>query len=62
MAEELVAESFAFAGSLDDPGDVDQVESAVGTSFLGTMYLLILASRSSGTLTTPSFGSMVQNG
>ena len=36
--------------------------SAAGTSFLGTMYLLIRASRSSGTLTIPSFGSIVQNG
>ena len=36
--------------------------NAAGTSFLGTMYLLIRASRSSGTLTTPSFGSIVQNG
>ena len=35
---------------------------AAGTSFLGTMYLVIRCRRSSGTLTTPSFGSMVQNG
>ena len=36
--------------------------SAAGTSFFGTMILLIRPSRSSGTLTIPSFGSIVQNG
>ena len=36
--------------------------SAAWINFLGTMYLLIRSRRPSGTLTTPSFGSIVQNG
>ena len=36
--------------------------SAAGITFFVAMRAVILLSRSSGTLTIPSFGSMVQNG
>jgi hypothetical protein len=60
VAEKLVAQAFALGCALDQAGDVDSI--VVGTRLLGWMRSAILVSRSSGTVTTPVLGSMVQKG
>ena len=62
MAEKLVAEPLALGGAAHQPGDIDEFE-------LGRDDLRPIlrggrrpSSRSSGTATRPTFGSIVQNG
>ena len=62
VGEKFIAEAFAGAGALDETGDVDELEH-------GRDDLLRFRDvgkdgwrRSSGTVTMPLFGSMVQKG
>jgi hypothetical protein len=62
VGEELVAEPLARARALDQAGDVDELEDG-GDDFLRFRDgRARTARRSSGTVTMPLFGSMVQKG
>ena len=61
MAKELVAQALALGGAFDEARDVDDV-SRVGTICADLAIAASLSSRSSGTPTSPTLGSMVQNG
>jgi hypothetical protein len=61
VAEEFVAEAFALARAFHEAGDVHELDGG-GDSFEEPEILESTARRSSGTVTTPVFGSMVQKG
>ena len=61
VGEELVAEAFAFGGAGDQARDVDEFHRR-RDDLLRIHDAGSTASRSSGTATTPTFGSIVQNG
>ena len=59
--EELVAETFALRCAADQPGDVDEV---IWVAMFCADFAISdsLSRRGSGTATSPTFGSIVQNG
>ncbi len=61
VGEELVAQAFALAGAGDQTGDVHELDAAGMTTLVLAIFCSTYA-RSSGTITTPTLGSMVQNG
>ena len=61
LAEELVAEAFALRGAAHEAGDVDEGQPR-RDDLLGAGDLREESSRGSGTATSPTFGSIVQNG
>ena len=61
MAEKLVAETFSLACALHQAGDIDEFDSS-RNDLLGFREPASFSRRSSGTLTMPRFGSMVQKG
>ena len=61
VGQELVAEAVALAGAGDESGDVDEFDGGRDDR-AGVEDLFQTGRRSSGTVTTPTLGSMVQNG
>ena len=61
VREELVAQPFARAAPRTMPA-MSTTRTAAGTIFSVSMNWLMTVSRSSGTATTPTFGSIVANG
>ena len=61
VREELIAEPFALRRALDQARDVDELDDR-RHDLLGLTIAAIASSRGSGTATTPTFGSIVQNG
>ena len=61
MAEKLVAKSFAFRRPPDQASDVHELDGA-GMIFADFERAESLSRRSSGTLTMPTLGSIVQKG
>ena len=59
--EELVAEPFALRGALHQAGDVDECQPR-RDDLRRLAGAASVSSRGSGTATSPTFGSMVQNG
>jgi hypothetical protein len=61
IGEELIAEPFALRGAAHQTGDIDE-EMRVGMISFDLAIPASFCSRSSGTATSPVFGSMVQKG
>ena len=61
VGEELVAKTFALAGTLDQTGDVNELDDG-GSGLLGVVHLGELVQTGVGTATTPVLGSLVQKG
>ena len=61
VAEELVAEALALGGALHEAGDVDELDRRRDDRAQWTIASRA-SRRASGTMTTPVFGSIVQNG
>jgi hypothetical protein len=61
MVEELITETFTRARAFDQPA-MSTNSIAVGVIFFERRNLGDLFRRGSGTITTPTFGSIVQNG
>ena len=61
VREELVAEALALRRARDEARDVDELDDA-GMIFCGLTMSASASRRGSGTGTTPTFGSIVQNG
>ena len=62
VRQELVAEALALRGAGDQPRDVDELDRRRHDLLRAVRSRRVAASRGSGTGTTPTFGSMVQNG
>ena len=62
VAEELVAETLARARAFHEAGDVDELDRGRDDDVGLRDALQLGSSRASGTVTTPTFGSMVQKG
>ena len=61
IGEELVAEPLALRGAAHEAGDVDEGQPR-RDDFLRAGDFASTSSRGSGTATSPTFGSIVQNG
>jgi hypothetical protein len=61
VAEELVAQAFALGRAAHQAGDVDEAELG-RDDLLAAAIAASLSSRGSGTPTSPTLGSIVQNG
>ena len=61
VMKELVSQSFARARAFHQTGDIDELDRGWCDIFESEICA-ILANRWSGTVTTPTFGSIVQNG
>ena len=62
VAEKLVAQPLALARAAHQPRDVDEVDRGRDDAVGVHDAVERLQARSSGTVTTPTFGSMVQKG
>ena len=62
VAQKRVAEALARAGAAHQAGDVDEAHGRVDDLLPMTLYLASASSRSSGTGTSPTLGSIVANG
>ena len=60
VAEELVAKALSFAGTFDEPGDIHNLNG--GGNHILRLDQSASSNRGSGTVITPTLGSMVQNG
>ena len=61
IGEKLIAEPLAFRRAAHQPRDIDEL-SRVGTMMADLASAASVSSRLSGTATSPTFGSIVQNG
>ena len=62
VGEELVAEPLALRGAAHQAGDVDEGQAGRDDLLRAGDRARASSSRGSGTATSPTFGSMVQNG
>ena len=62
VVKELISQAFACAGAFDQAGDINEFDRSRRQFFWNAKFAAIFSSRGSGTVTMPTFGSMVQKG